>query len=204
MQYTKTKISNLALSHLGSSKTIANFEQEQSAEAKACREYFDTCVEEVLQGFPWPFASKIAALALTTGPQPPSSEWQYAYKYPVDCLTVRRILSGSRNDSKDSEIPYRIFGDETGRELHTDKQDAEAEYTVRITDPARFSADFAMAMSFLLAAYIAARITGGDPFKKGPQCFQMFNMKMPKVEARQLNEQKYDRSPESEFERSRY
>lgn len=204
MQYTKTKISNLALSHLGSTKTIANFETEQSAEARVCREYFDTCVEEVLQGFPWPFASKIAALALTSGTQPPSTEWRYAYKYPVDCLDIRRILSGVRNDSKDSEVKYRIFGDNTGREIHTDKEDAEVEYTVRITDPARFSADFVMAVSFLLAAYIAARITGGDPFKKGPQCYNMFLAKMPKVQARQANEQKYDRDPVSEFERARW
>lgn len=204
MQFTKTKISNLALSHLGSSKTIANFETEQSAEAKACREYFDTCVEEVMTGFPWPFASKIAALALTTGTQPPSTEWGYAYKYPVDCLNIRRILSGIRNDDKDTEVKYRVFGDNDGKEVHTDKEDAEMEYTVRITDPARFSADFAMAMSFLLAAYIAARVTGGDPFKKGPQAMQMFYMKMPKVEARQANEQKYDREPVSEYERARY
>lgn len=201
MSFTKTKISNLALSHLGSSKTIANFETERSAEANACREYFDTAVEEVLQGFHWPFATKIAALALieTT----PSAEWGFSYQYPTDCLDVRRILSGSRNDSKDSEIPYRIFGDNDGKQIHTDKDLAEAEYTVKITDPSRFSPDFAMALSFLIAAYIAARITGGDPFKKGPQAYQMFLSKMPKAQARQANEAKYDREPVSEFERAR-
>ena len=202
MQFTKTKISNLALSHLGSSKTIANFETERSAEANACREYFDTCIEEVLQGAHWPFASKIAALALITAE--PNAEWDYSYQYPPDCLNIRRILSGIRNDDKDTEVKYRIFGDNEGREIHTDKQDAEAEYTVKITDPARFPADFAMAVSFLLAAYIAARITGGDPFKKGPQAYNMFLSKMPKAEARQANEQKYERDPISEFERVRF
>jgi hypothetical protein len=201
MSFTKTKISNLALSHLGSSKTIANFETERSAEANACREYFDTAVEEVLQGFHWPFASKIAALALIE--EQPSAEWGYAYQYPTDCLDIRRILSGTRNDSKDSEIQYRIFGDNDGKQIHTDKDQAEVEYTVKLTDPSRFPADFAMALSFLLAAYIAARITGGDPFKKGPQAYNMFLAKMPKAQARQANEAKYDREPESEFERAR-
>lgn len=201
MQFTKTKISNLALSHLGSSKTIANFDTERSAEANACREYFDTCVEEVLQGFHWPFATKIASLGLLE--TDPNSEWAYSYQYPSDCLDIRRILSGTRDDSKDTEIKYRVLGDDTGKVIYTDKDDAEAEYTMNITDPARWSADFATAVSFLLAAYIAARVTGGDPFKKGTQCFQMFQMKMPKVQARQANEQKYEREPVSEFERVR-
>lgn len=199
--FTKTKICNLALSHLGSSKTIANFETERSAESNACREYFDTAVEEVLQGFHWPFATKIVALGLIE--EAPNSEWGYSYQYPSDCLDIRRILSGTRDDSKDTEIKFKIYGDDTGKVIYTDKEDAEAEYTMNITDPARWSADFGMAVSFLLAAYIAARVTGGDPFKKGVQAFQMFQMKMPKVQARQANEQKYEREPVSEFERVR-
>lgn len=199
--FTKTKICNLALSHLGSSKTIANFDTERSAEANACREYFDTAVEEVLQGFHWPFATKIVALGLLE--ENPNSEWGYSYQYPTDCLDIRRILSGTRDDSKDTEIKFKIYGNDTGKVIYTDKEEAEAEYTMNITDPARWSADFGMAVSFLLAAYIAARVTGGDPFKKGVQAFQMFQMKMPKVQARQANEQKYEREPVSEFERVR-
>jgi hypothetical protein len=201
MSYTKTKICNLAISHLGSSKTIANYETERSSEANVCREYFDIAVDEVLQGFHWPFATKIAALALIE--EDPNSEWGYSYAYPVDCMNIRRILSGSRDDSKDTEVKFKIYGNDTAKVVYTDKEDAEAEYTVQITDPARWSADFAMAMSFLLAAYIAARITGGDPFKKGAQAYQMFLAKMPKAEARSANEQKYERDPASEFERAR-
>jgi hypothetical protein len=199
--FTKTKICNLALSHLGSSKTIANYETERSAEANACREYFDTAVEEVLQGFHWPFATKIAELGLIE--ENPNSEWGYSYQYPSDCLDIRRILSGTRDDSKDTEVKFKIYGNNTGKVIYTDKEDAEAEYTMSISDPARWPADFGMAVSFLLAAYIAARVTGGDPFKKGVQAFQMFQMKMPKVQARQSNEQKYEREPVSEFERVR-
>lgn len=201
MAYTKTKICNLAISHLGSSKTIANFETERSSEANVCREYFDIAVDEVIQGFHWPFATKIAALGLIK--KDPNLEWGYSYAYPSDCLNIRRILSGTRDDTKDTEVKFKIYGDNDAKILYTDQKAAEAEYTVRIIDPARWSADFAMALSFLLAAYIAARITGGDPFKKGPQAYQMFLQKMPKAEARSLNEQKYEREPVSEYERAR-
>lgn len=192
-----TQICNLALSHLGVSKQISNFDSERSAEANACREFYETARDEVLQAFAWPFASKIKTLALIE--EDPNDEWGYSYQYPTDCLRASRILSGSRNDTKDSEIKFRVMGDNDSRTIFTDKEDADLEYTVRITNTARFDAEFVMCLSFLLAAYIAPRIAGGDPFNKGQRALQMYAMKIPSVQARNENENKKDREPESEF-----
>lgn len=197
MGVSVTQICNMALSHLGVSKQIANFDQERSAEANACREFYETTRDEVLQSFPWPFASKIRALALID--EDPNDEWAYSYQYPSDALNINRILSGCRNDTKDSEIKFRVMGDNDGKVLYTDKADAEAEYTVRITDTNRFDAEFVTCLAFLLAAYIAPRLTGGDPFNKGQRALQMYGMKIPRAQARAENENKKDREPESEF-----
>ena len=79
MASSKTEIANLAISHLGIGKTIANLELEKSQEAIACRRFYDTVRDSSLRDFPWPFAGKIQALALV------SNEWLYAYQYPSDC-----------------------------------------------------------------------------------------------------------------------
>lgn len=56
---------NTALSHLGISKEVASVD-ESSAEAKACRRFYDTTIKAVLKDYSWPFASKIATLNLIT------------------------------------------------------------------------------------------------------------------------------------------
>ena len=88
---------NTALSHLGISKEVASVD-ESSAEAKACRRFYDTTIKAVLKDYSWPFASKIATLNLITAN--PNDEWAYSYRYPSDCLFFRRILSGNRNDTE--------------------------------------------------------------------------------------------------------
>src|SRR5665648_440114 len=94
-----TEICNMALGHLASGKEIANLETERSAEAIACRRFFDSARDAVLRDFSWPFATKIKALSLIE--EDPNSEWAYSYRYPTDCLNFRRILSGTRTDTRD-------------------------------------------------------------------------------------------------------
>ena len=61
---SKTEIANLAISHLGIGKEIANVETEQSQEAKACRRYFDMAKKITLGDVDWTFATKFATLNL--------------------------------------------------------------------------------------------------------------------------------------------
>ena len=185
---SKTEICNLALSHLGVSKEIANVDTEQSQESKACRRFYDIAREAVLKDFNWPFATKFASLNLIE--EDPNEEWLFSYRYPNDCLFARRILSGFREDTELTMIQYKIGQDTQGQLFYSDKENAELEYTSDITDVDRFSSDFKIALSYRLAHYIAPRITAGDPFALADKCFQKYMIEITKAAANAQNENK--------------
>lgn len=198
---SKTVISNLAISHLGVSKEISNFDTERSPEASACRRFYPLALGATLRDFPWSFAETIQALALIE--EDPNDEWAFAYRYPSDCKNFRRILSGVRNDTRQSRVPYLIGKDSAGKVIYTDKELAEGKYTAFVDDPDRYPEDFTLALSFRLAAYLSPRITGGDPFKMGERAIKFYEYEITKAEAANVNEQQDDEEPESEFTRVR-
>jgi len=195
---SKTFVSNLALSHLGIGSEIQSFTSDSSKEAKACRQFFDIALDEMLRDFVWPFCTKVATLALVE--ENPTSEYRYAYSYPVDCLDIRKILSGIRNDTRQSRVHYRVVAGSSGNLIYTDAELAEIEYTSKVgQDPARWFPDFTMAFSYRLAAYIAPRVTAGDPFKVGQTTMQMFQLSIKKAAANARNEEQAEQQPDSEF-----
>lgn len=196
-----TEIANLALSHLGVGKEISNIETDRGQEAQVCNRFYTICKELVLGDYSWPFATKFQTLALIE--EDPNSEWAFSYRYPSDCLFFRRVLSGVRNDTRQSRVPYRNAYDSTGRIIFCDVEDAEAEYTINISDTTFFSPSFVMALSFRLATYIAPRITGGDPFKLGAKAMEMYMLEISKAKAIASNEEQAEEEVQSQFIRDR-
>lgn len=214
MATSETAIANQALGFLGNGTDIASL-SEKSNEARACLKYYESCRDEVLAAFPWPFATKIAALALVA--IAPNTDWGYSYRYPSDALTLWKIPSGVDRTSargvyacydfpavRIAEIPFRIVRDSAGKLIYCDLPDATAEYSVRETDPTRFAAAFSNMLALRLASDIAALVTGGDPFKLGAQCFQKYEMKLGEARARAANEEGRDPPPDSELITVRY
>jgi hypothetical protein len=194
---SKVAICNLALSHLGIAKEINFFDTEKSQEAAACRRFYDLALEQTLKDFDWPFAGKIATLQLIEAD--PNTEWAYSYRYPVDCVQFRKILSGIRNDTRQSAEPYKISRDTTGTIILSDKATAEGEYTMLLDNPQEYPPDFAMALSLRLAVYVAPRITGGDPYNLAKKCMDLYLVEVEIAKANARNEEKQDELPESEF-----
>ena len=194
---TKTEIANLALSNLGVGREIANIETENSQEANACRRFYDQARETTLRDFNWPFATKEVALGLVASN--PTEEWTYSYRYPSDCLKLRRIFSGLRNDTRQSRVPYKIVRDDTGKLIYTDQISASMEYTINETDASRFDQDFVMALSFRLAAYMAPRLTSGDPFKMGERAYKLYVYEITKAQASAANEIQDEEKPQAEW-----
>ena len=186
----------MAISHLGISKEVASV-TEASQEASALRRFWDITVEEVLGDFPWSFATKFETLGLVE--EDPNLEWSFSYRYPTDCLFVRKILSGIRNDDRQSRVSYRLAIDSSGKLIFTDMEDAQLEYTCLIDNPEHFPADFSMALSYKLAANVAPRITGQDEYKMGDKAMQLYMMQLSKAKSRALNEEQPDELPDSEF-----
>lgn len=198
---TDTEIVNLAISHLGTSTEITSLATEASQEALVARRYYDIALDKVLGAFAWPFATRVVALALVQSA--PTTEWDYSYRYPSDCLTMRRILSGTRNDTRQSTIPYLIASDASGRLIYTDEETAVCEYTKRITDTSIFPPDFTLAFSYYMASLMAPRITGGDQFKLGQLAYAQYRNAISEASAKAVNEQKAEELPESEYIRER-
>lgn len=200
MADSEATICNLALRHLGVSTSIATL-TERSAEAGACNRFFEQVRDEVLRDFPWPFATTIDDLGLvedfTAGTT--AYEWGYSYRYPDGCLRFRRILSGSRNDSKASRIPYKVGRDDDGQLIFTDMEEARAEWTTRVDDVTEWPPDFCQAMALLLAGYIGPSVAAGDQFKLGDRALQLYQFRMGTARANALNEQQLDEPPDSEF-----
>lgn len=197
------KICNLALSHLGIGKEIEDLETDTSQEAEACRLFFTVAQDVTLRGFPWPFATKIEALDLVEELTADTDEWGYSYRYPSDCLKLRRVISGMRNDSPQSKVPYDVGRDDTGQLVFCDETDAMMEYTYRETDPSKYPIDFIMALSYFLAHLIAPRLTKGDPFKLAQQNLQMHLLTLQKAQADGYNERQPDLEVDSSFIRGR-
>jgi len=198
---SKTEIANLAISHIGIGKEVANIDTEQSEEASACRRYFDIAKENTLGDMSWNFATRFVTLGLVEST--PSTEWDYSYRYPTDCLEIRRILSGVRNDTQRTRIPFRIISDSAGKLIYTDEPGAVIEYTRNITDIDLFSPEFKMALSFRLAYYIAPRLTAGDPFKLKEDMLRLYEIELGLAKKKNMNEETMDQLPESEFIRTR-
>ncbi len=160
---SETSICNMALSHIGQGEEITNLTTEKSAAASACRRFFDVARDATLIDFQWNFARSFQTLSLIE--ESPNDEWDYSYTYPTDCLFIRRVLSGYRQDTEATRIPFLISSNDAGRIIYTDQSSAEIEYTKKITDTNMFPINFQLALSYRLAILITPRLRAGDPFK---------------------------------------
>lgn len=201
MAASATEICNLALGHLCVSTTLTDVDTETSKEAKVCRRFYEEVRNATLRDFNWPFATKIADLGLVE--EDPNDEWSYSYRYPSDCINMRKILSGVRNALPEDRVPFKIGRDDSGRLIFCDMDDAQAEYTMLITAPEEYPPDFVFALSYHLAIMIGPSLVGTDPMKVIDRCERMYSYLNSKAMAQAANEEMPDTLPESEFIKAR-
>lgn len=184
MPLTKVNIWNMALGHVGVTNRV-NLDTDLTAEAKACALWWDTTLADVHRAVAWPFATKYAALAGKAAA--PNAEWAFSYTYPADAITIRKILdANSRVAAEKSRVPFR----RTDALVLTSVDNANAEYTVLITDPTKYSGDFVAALSLLLGARIAPQIAGGNQWKLAATLEEKYNKKIVEAAANASAEEK--------------
>lgn len=208
MSFTTESVCNMALGHLKIAIQISALATDKSAQGLACRTFYDVTRQSVLSDFKWPFLTTIQTLALVSSspfPDPDgNAEWTYAYQYPASCLNFKRVLSGYRNDDRQTRIPYKIFNDPThGQLILTDMISAQGEFTLDDNIEQHYSPTLIMAMSFKLASVIAPMITGGDPYKLGDRALKLYEAELSKAMTNALNEEQPEEEPESEMIRAR-
>jgi hypothetical protein len=143
------RICNLALSAVGVQQEIASI-TEGSTEANRCDLWYETCRDMVLRAFNWPFARRYEALGLVEAD--PNTEWGYAYRYPSDCLAIRRVVGIGRSDP--TRLPYQISSDASGKLIFSDIEDMVILMTARIEDSEQFDPVFVSMLANLLGAKI--------------------------------------------------
>lgn len=138
----QTEICNLALNKLGS-PTIVSIDDE-TKNARACKNYWEQTRDEVLESHPWRCAIKRDRLALEDAE--PEYEYSYAFTLPNDCLRVLEMYP-------DEE--YRIEGES----LLSDSDECYIKYISRVTNTTKFNPLLVKAIATLLALNISYHIS---------------------------------------------
>lgn len=194
----------MALYHLGSSKEIANVDatNERSEEARVMRVFWDIAKEKALSVHSWTFARRIIALSLIE--EDPTDEWGFEYAYPSDAVTITKLQSGIRRDTRQSIIPFEVASnDDDQKVIHTDLEDAVCEYTKNITNYDLFTSEFTLALSYLLASLASVKLSKGDPMKAKDNFEKLFHVEVRRAISKGMNEQVNDVEPDAEIIRLR-
>ncbi len=193
-------LANIVLSHIGVGRTISNLESDGSEDADAINAFWDVALADHFRAFPWAFSRRIVAAALVE--EDPTSEWGFSYRYPSDCVMLRRIVTGARAPSRASRDPYWVGGDASGRLIYSNTEDMEIEYTALVDDESRWPSDFAMSFTFLLAYYVAPRLSKGSQGeiqRAQRELLQKYMIEVERARANSSNEEQPDPPAESEF-----
>jgi hypothetical protein len=221
-------IVNMSLTRIGSTALITSFGDTTDAAAQA-NLWYDQCREALLRDFSWPWTLKYALLTQVsvTGVRA-NAEWQFSYRYPTDCLFIRRLLVTQlppitpplttsppsfpniptpwrREDGDPYPIPFEVGHDVDGRLIYTDQYLASVKYVQNTEDPTQFSNDFVDLLSWRLAVEFAYGLAISDTRRKVAQ--EMYEKVLMKARANALNEAQRDQpyvENNSEFVRARF
>lgn len=158
---TPVDIANMALNNLGQTQVIGSF-VENSVAASLCNRFYNDTREDLLKGFPWNFAIKVATLTEVTDED--DDKYEYVYEYPSDCLRVIR-LGITDDDDEPIANPYIIrMNDETPplKRICCDVDDAKAKYIYDVQEVSYMPSEFRAALAWELANRIAAGLSSSS------------------------------------------
>lgn len=196
------QVCNIALSFVGNGQDINSLE-ENTLESKQSKIHYAATRDDLLEVFPWRFATRRAVLARLAVER---TGWGFVYAVPADLLAVQRIWNGERRSRSDDQIPFDIEAlvtgtNVSGRCLLTDKEDAELIYTAECPAVALWTPTFVQAVAWALAVKLALVV----PVK--PQLAALADGKaltaLKKAKAAQLNGIHVDVEPPSPLTTSR-
>lgn len=196
---SEVDICNVALAHLGDTGTIASIDPpEGSAQAEHCARFYPMARDTLLELHDWNFATRRGSGAAV---QPETTAWAYAYAKPNKALKVFAVLPPTADADHTGALgqpnpePFICETDSNGNEIiYTAIEDAVLRYTVRVTDPTRFSSLFIEALTWKLAAMLAGPVIKGDvgqtEAKRCETMVQVYLGQARLADARQRREQR--------------
>lgn len=209
-------ISNLALSHLGDTATVASIDPpEQSIQAQLCARFYPQARNTMLEMAAWSFATRRISLALYS--TNPSTTWLYSYAVPGDMINAIAIIAADAGDDYSQAFyppvqfpypqgytmppglsvyvpqPYSQERSPDGRTelILTNVENATLRYTSYSTDTTQYPFQFILALSYLLASMLAGPlIKGAEGAQLGQQMLTFFKAWSGDAEANDANQRK--------------
>lgn len=171
--FTKAKIMNLALQALLLSRQIIDPNSDKSNEAKVLNEAFDVAFKSALVDMDLDSTSSQSVLELIhdfTKDAPPANgqpgpQWNYAYKYPQNCVFFRKVVSCNVIDDKSTHIPKRILIWNAKKVIMTNEANALGEFIATDFPLQTLSAQGGLTIALRLA-YMAAPLIVGKGAKQ--------------------------------------
>ncbi len=181
MAYSKVSIFNMALNHLSITAPISTNSMDKDARAIVLNNFYETARDEVLKAFDWGFANTYRDLTLSTESSP-NPEYPYVYDCPNDCIATRALIDTVKSDERKFEVFANTLGEKS---ILAQIECARLRYTRRIEKEVLYEPEFAITLSYYLAALAGETLTGQQ--KKADSCMQKYEWKLSK--AKQLNAQ---------------
>lgn len=176
-----TRMVNLALLKIGVQHFLTDYCTQTVKEAEVARQVYEVAVRYTLRAFPWPFATKYAALELASA-QPSNEDWTYSYRWPTDCIYPRRIVVARSKALDPKGPPFMQSSDTSGGLLFTNQASAVLEYTARPTCVAYVAeALFTEALSWKLGAEMAPGLSRMTEVVT--HCLEQFKVAIEKAES---------------------
>jgi hypothetical protein len=200
---TKAKIFNLALGALLLQRQIVDTDTDKSNENQVLNTYWDLAFSSTLEDLDLDSTSSPITLELITAD--PNEQWDYAYKYPSDCIKLRRIQSDYVVDNRDSAILKRIGMLGNQKAIFTTQESAVAEYLSDNIRVSSLSPSAALAIGYKLAWLAAPLIVGkgAKALRETNQQFYVFFKTEAQEHDRNENFNFREESLDSEFVSSR-
>lgn len=176
MNYTKSKIFNIALKNLRVSVGMQNTNQSDK-NTVILNEFYDSAREQVLKDYDWNFANSYRELSLT-GNIPQNPKFLYEYDYPNDCLFAREIIPYLNNEIVEFEVASNTTGQKV---INTNLTPAVLRYTKSVDNEAFFSTEFVMALCWYLSFLAAPAITGNRTIQS--DCLSIYTSMLAKAKS---------------------
>lgn len=184
---TEVDICNIALSFLGDRATVTSIDPPEgsSPQADHCARFYPMALQEILQSFPWSFATTRATLAeLQTKPD----TVQFAYALPTNCLRLLYAYGAPGIECRS----WTIERSANGLMLVTQEPVSFVVYTTGRVAAAQFPPAFVEALCHLIASKLAGAVipggTGMDLMTKHLQAYDLYAQRAMKLDAQQEQE----------------
>ncbi len=128
-----------------------------------------------------------------------NGDWRYAYRWPDDCLFVRRVVppGGDGRRWTPERIPFRVGRDTRGLLVYTNEPAAVIEYTMIDCDNLFTDDLFIDAFTWLLASVLAPSLSRDD--KMAEKCYAMFQLTRTTAETVASQEQQLPEDGDSGY-----